>query len=120
MNAHGKTFEVPEKMSAIAAQGVEQARVAMNNYLQFLEKNVSALPSAEADQAKKWLQDAENNIAAAFDFAEKLTNVKSIQEIARVQTAFVTKQMQTFGEQAKKLEATATKLREDALGRPDC
>jgi hypothetical protein len=117
-----KPFGPPENISgAIVAQSVEQARVAMNNYLQFLEKSMSALPRAETDQTKKWMRNAEQNVAAAFEFVEKLTHVKDIQDVARIQTEFVKKQMQTLGDQAKDFDVAATqKIMEDALGHPDC
>jgi hypothetical protein len=120
MKNDDKSFGSSENISgAIVAQSVEQARVAMNNYLQFLEKSMSALPRAETDQTKKWMRYAEQNVAAAFEFVEELTHAKDIQDVARIQTEFVKKQMQTLGEQAKDFGVTATKIAEDTLSRPD-
>ena len=107
---HSKPFENFTNMTgSVVAQSVEQARMAMKNYLQFLETNLSVLPHVDKDQKAKWMHHAEQNVAAAFEFAEKLTHVKDIQDVARIQTEFVQKQMKSLSEQAKYLGEAASK-----------
>ena len=50
-------------MTAMITQSVEQARGAMTNYFQFLQKSMSASPWAGADQTKTLRSYAERNVA---------------------------------------------------------
>jgi hypothetical protein len=110
MENEKKPFEHFTNMTgSVVAQSLEQAREAMKNYLQFLEMNLTALPHVDKDQKAKWMHHAEQNVAAAFEFAEKLTHVKDIQDVARIQTEFVQKQIKSLSEQAKDLGEAATK-----------
>ena len=52
---------------------------------------------------------AEQNVASAFEFAEKLVQVRDFQSLIRVQTEFIQAQMQAMTDQAKDLSETATK-----------
>ena len=94
---------------SVVAENVEQARKAMNNYLEFLKTNLSALPGAQTDQAKQLMQNTQQNVTATFDFVEKLTKVKSIQDVLKIQAEFVQKQVAVLTEQAKDLGEAATK-----------
>jgi hypothetical protein len=44
---------------------------------------------------------AERNVAASFDFAQRLARAKDLQDMAQIQQEFVKAQMQTLSEQAK-------------------
>ncbi len=106
-------------MTAMVAQSVEQARGAMANYFQFLQKSMSASPWAGTDQTKTLRDYAERNVASAFEYADKLIHAKDIQDLVRIQTEFVQKQLQTLGEQTKELGETATKAAAGAFkGKP--
>ena len=109
--------ELPD-MTAMITQSVEQARGAMTNYFQFLQKSMSASPWAGADQTKTLRSYAERNVAAAFEYADKLIHAKDFQELMRIQTEFVQKQMQALGEQTKELGETAAKSATDAFKGP--
>jgi phasin len=117
MSNDGKHSEVPD-MTAMLAQSVEQARGAMTNYFQFIQKSMSASPWAGTDQTQTLRNYAERNVAAAFEFADKLIHAKDFQELMRIQTEFVQKQLQALGEQTKELGETATKAAADAFKGP--
>ena len=97
------------------AQSVEEARGAMENYLQFFQKSMSALPWGGTDLSKKIQSYAEQNFASAHKFAQKLTEAKDLQDIVRIQAEFMQTQLNSFGEQAKDLAETATKATTDAF-----
>jgi phasin family protein len=105
-------------MSEMVAKTIEQARGAMNNYLQFVQKGMAASPWAGSEQTKRWMDYAERNVAAAFDFAEKIAHAGTFQDVVQLQTEFIQKQMQALSEQAKDLSETATKAAADAFKNP--
>src|SRR5450631_3889136 len=98
-----------EDLSAVAGQTVEQARGAMENYLNFFQKSMSASPWAGAELNKKVADYAQQNVGAAFEFAQKITQAKDLQDMVRIQTEFLQTQMKSLTEQAKDLSETATK-----------
>ncbi len=65
-----------EDLSAVAGQTMEQARGAMENYLDFFQKSMSASPWAGTELNKKMADYAQQNIATAFEFAQKLTQAR--------------------------------------------
>ena len=96
-------------ITAMMAQSIEQARGAMENYLRFFEKSMVAMPWAKTDLNQKVMKYAEQNVATAFGHAQKITQAKDLQEVARLQTEFFQTQLKSLTEQAKDLGETATK-----------
>jgi hypothetical protein len=105
-------------VSAMLAQSLEQARGAMENYLRFFEKSMIAMPWAKTDLNQKIMEYAENNVATAFGYAQKLSQAKDLQEVAQLQTEFFQTQLKSLTEQAKVLGETATKAAGSALKGP--
>ncbi len=103
---------------ASMAQSIEQARQAMENYLNFVQKSTSALPWTGTDLSKKILSYAEKNVANSFGFAQELTQAKDLQDLVRIQTEFMQAQLKTLNEQAKDLGEITTKAATDAFKRP--
>ena len=97
------------------AQSIEQARGAMENYLQFFEKSMIATPWARTAINQKVMKYAEQNVATAFGYAQKLTQAKDLQEVAQLQAEFFQTQLKSLTEQAKDLGETATKAASDTL-----
>jgi hypothetical protein len=98
-----------EDLSSVAGKTVEQARGAMENYLDFFQKSMSATPWAGIELNKKVADYAQQNVAAAFGFAQKLTQAKDLQDLVRIQTEFLKTQMTSLTEQAKDLSEMVTK-----------
>jgi phasin len=98
-----------ENLSAMAGQTMEQARGAMENYLNFFQTSMSASPWAGTELNKKVADYAQQNVATAFGFAQKLTQAKDLQDVVHIQTEFLQTQMESLTEQAKDLTETATK-----------
>ena len=103
-----KESKIPfESVNELAAQTIEQARGAMENYLDFFQKRMFASPWAETDLNKTIQSYAGKNVATTFEFAQKLA--KDLQDLVRIQTEFLQTQIRSLTEQAKELSETATK-----------
>ena len=98
-----------EGMSEAVAKTMEQARTATENYLNFIQKRISASPWLESDLSKKMKHYAEQNVTAASEFVTKLAEAKDFQDLARIHTEFMQAQLKACNEQAKDLGETATK-----------
>ena len=95
-------------MRAFAEKSVEQAKTAFDNYMDQATKAMGAVES-QSDAATSGVRDvgrqaigfAEENVAAAFAFAEKLVRARDPQEIMQLQTEFAKETMQKLSEQSK-------------------
>ena len=104
-----KDTKTSEDLSTVAEQTIKQARGAMENYLDFFQKSMSASPWAGTELNKKVADYAQQNVATAFGFAQRLTQAKDLQDVVRIQTEFFQTQMKSLTEQSKDLSETATK-----------
>ncbi len=101
-------LEIPPEMRAFAEKSVEQAKTAFDNYMDQATKAMGAVES-QSDAATTGARDvgrqalgfAEENVAAAFAFAEKLVRARDPQEIMQLQTEFAKETMQKLAEQSK-------------------
>jgi hypothetical protein len=80
----------------------------MKNYFGWLQSAMSAAPWGNTDLNKKLLDYTEENTAAALEFVQKLTRAKNW-EVARIQTEFMSTQMNSLNEQAKNIGEAFTK-----------
>ena len=71
-----------------------------------------------SELSNKILGYAERNVGSAFDFTQRLAQVRDIQDLTRLQTEFIRAQMQAMAEQAKDLSETAAKVVMDSLKIP--
>jgi phasin family protein len=102
-------FEIPTDMRKVAEQSLEQVRTVINGYLHFLQRAVPGDAMGSSELSNKILGYADRNVAGAFEFAQRLVQVRDIQELTKLQTDFIQAQMQAMTEQAKELSETATK-----------
>ena len=82
-------------------QTMEQARWAVDNYFNFVQKIISSYPSGGTELGEKLKSYAEKNIAATHEVVQKLTQARNFDDIIRIQTEFMQTQLESFGEQAK-------------------
>jgi phasin len=117
-------FEIPSDMRAFAEKSVEQARRAFDSFMSaahqaaanFEGQAASARKGAQAI-TEKAVAFAEQNVAASFDYAQKLVRAKDAEEVLRLHADYVQAQLQAFSEQAKELGQTATRAAGDAAKR---
>jgi phasin len=115
MTKNKSPFEIPTDVRKMTEQSMEQVRTAINSYLQFFQRAVPGNVMGGNELSNKVLNYAERNVQNAFEFAQKLVQVKDVQDLVRLQTEFIQSQMQAMTEQAKDLSETATKAVMDAV-----
>jgi phasin len=113
-------MDVPPEMRAFAEKSVEQAKTAFDNYMNQATKAMStvegqtdAVTTGARDVSRQALGFAEENVAAAFAFAEKLVRARDPQEIMQLQSEFAKDTMQKLADQSKAMgEQMQTAARE--------
>jgi hypothetical protein len=102
-------FEIPADMRKMTEQSMEQVKTAISAYLDFCKRSVPGNVLGGSALSNKIFGYAEGNLAKAFEFVERLAQVRDPQELAKLQIDFVQGQMQSMTEQAKELGEAATK-----------
>jgi phasin len=109
-------FEVPNQLRTLAEQSLEQARKAVDGFIDAAQKAVTtaeaqaaAAQSGAKDFGQKAMGFAEQNVANSFAFAQKLVRAKDIHEVMALQQEFLQSQMTALSEQAKDIGTAATK-----------
>ena len=74
-----------------------------------------ASPWAQTGLNKKIQSYAGKNLATTFEYAQKLTKAKDLQELMQIQTEFMQTQVKALSEQAKDLGKTAVKAATEAF-----
>ena len=108
-----KDKEPTEALTAMAKQTAEQitgrTQEATENYFKWLQTTMSASPWGNTDLNKKLLSYATENVSAAFGFVQRLSQAKNLEDVVKIQTEFITAQMNSFNEQAKNIGEIYTK-----------
>jgi hypothetical protein len=97
--------EKPEgdEFSATGKRTMARAYSAMDYYFDQLKETIASAPSGGTEFGEKVKASAEQNISATQEYVRELTYAKDVQDILRIQMAFVRSQLEAFGEQAKDL-----------------
>jgi phasin len=110
-------FAMPNDMRAFAEQSVAQARKAFDGFIQAanqamgqLEGHAHTARTTAHDIAQKSMSYAEQNVAATFDFAQKLMAAKDAAEVMGLQSEYLSRQMQTISAQVQDLGQSAAKM----------
>ena len=114
-------FAIPPEMRTFAEQSVVQARKAFDGFIeaanqafgQFQGQAMAARSSAQ-EIAQKSMTYAEQNVAATFDFAQKLMRAKDATELMGLQSEYLSRQMQTISAQVQDLGQSAAKMAMEA------
>jgi phasin len=103
-------FEIPEKMREMADKSVENAKKAFEQFLDATQKAVAtaegsarSMRESAADVNRQALAFIEDNVAASFDFAQRLVQARTVEEMAALQQEFVKRQMTAATEQGQQL-----------------
>jgi phasin len=114
-------FAIPNEMRAFAEQSVTQARRAFDGFIKAAnqamghwEDHAKAARSGAHEIAHKSMSYAEQNVAATFDFAQKLMQAKDPAEVMGLQSEYLSRQMQTLSAQVQDLGQSAAKMVVDA------
>jgi hypothetical protein len=85
----------------IAEQGLNQSRAVLDGYLAISKKAVDSVDRQATDMNKRSMLIAEETLSNAYDFAQKLVSVREPQQLATLQSEFVSRQAQIFADQMK-------------------
>ena len=114
-------FAVPNEMRAFAEQSVAQARKAFDGFMEAANQamgqfqgHTQAMRGNATEIAQKSISYAEQNVAASFDFAQKLMRAKDASEIMALQSEYLSRQMQAISTQIQDLSQSAAKMTTDA------
>ena len=114
-------FAIPNEMRSFAEQSVTQARKAFEGFIQAANQAVGqmqgraeAAHSGASEIAHKSMEYAEKNVAATFDFAQKLMRAKDAAEVMGLQSEYLGRQMQALSAQVQELGQSAAKIVVDA------
>ena len=117
-------FGMPKEIRAFVEQSVTQAKHAFDGFIQAanqamgqFEGQAQAARGSANEIAHKSMAYAEQNMAATFEFAEKLMQAKDATEVMRLQSDYLGRQMQALSTQAQELGQSAAKMMVDA-GKP--
>jgi phasin len=113
----GPNFEIPTEVRAFAEKSVQQAKLAFDSFISATQKAVSTAENHAAnvrtgakDAGELAMRLAERNIAASFDFAQRLLHAKDPQEVARLHAEYVKTQIAALTDQAKELSKQMAKM----------
>jgi phasin len=114
-------FAMPNEVRAFVEQSVSHARTAFDGIANAANQAVSqwhgqaqAARAGTSEIAHKSMAYVERNMAATFDFAQKLMHAKDPTEVMRLQSEYLAVQMQTLSAQAHELGQSAAKIVMDA------
>jgi phasin len=120
MTTKPPNFEIPPEMRDMAEKSVDQARKAFDGFMGAaykaagtIEGTGDTLHAGGKDIGRKAMTYAEQNVAAALEFASSLVKARDPQQVLQLQSEFIRTQLQAFGEQAKDIGASASKLASD-------
>jgi hypothetical protein len=89
----------------------------METYFSWLQNAMSASPWSNVDLNKKLLSYATENVTAAVGLVQKLSQAKDVEQVVKIQTEFMSKQLASFNEQTKAMVEICTKVAQDMTKR---
>ena len=109
-----QNYEIPAEMRDFAEKSVEQARRAGEGFIGPAQKTVdpfegpaNPVQASAKDMTRKTFTYAEQNIAAAFEFAQKMVRAKDMQEAMQAQAEYVRSQFEPMQTQMRELGSSA-------------
>jgi phasin len=110
-------FEVPAEMREFAEKSVAQAKQAFDGFIaatqhavDTAETQAKTMQSGAKQAGELALSFAERNVAASFDFAQRLMQAKDAKEVTSLQAEYIKSQIAAMTEQAKELSKKAAKM----------
>jgi hypothetical protein len=90
-------------MREIAEQNLTQSKAAIEGFLMITRKAVDGMDQQSSVICKSSMLFAEETLSNTFDFAQKLVRMREPQELAQIQSDFVSRQAQIVGDQTREL-----------------
>jgi phasin len=109
-----QNYEIPAEMRDFAEKSVDQARKAIDGFMTAAQKTVdtfegsaNTVQASAKDATRKTFSYAEQNLSAAFDFAQRMVRAKDMQEAMQIQAEFVRSQFEAMQNQMKEFGSMA-------------
>jgi len=109
-------FEIPAEMRAFAERSFEQAKLAFDKFMEATQSTMNTFEGqtmvAQAgakEVSHKIMSFAEQNVANAFEYAQKLVQAQDPQTLLALHGEFIRAQMQVLEKQARELGEVASK-----------
>src|SRR5262249_7163976 len=113
----GPRFEFPADIRALAEKSVEQAKQAFDMFISAVQQAVSTAEhqAASAQAGVKEVSElatgfAERNVAASFEFVQKLVQAKEPKDVMALHSEYVNSQIAALTEQGQELSKRAAKM----------
>lgn len=114
-------FEIPEPMRAFADKSVDQARKAFDDFMSATVKAVDkaetstkSLQEGARDVNRQAIGFLEENVAASFEFAQKLVRARTVEELQSIHRDFLQRQVAAAQAQTKTVGEALTKAATEA------
>ena len=115
-------FEIPKEMRSMAEASVEQARKTFERFLEgakatagSIEERNATMRAVAKDIGSKAIANAETNVQASLDYAERLLHAKDLPEMMRLHSEYVQMQMRALAEQASEMGQTVGRTAMEAV-----
>jgi len=112
-----KDKEPFDALTATGEQITKQTRRATETYFSWVQNAMSVLPWSNTDLNRKLLSHATENLTGAVGFMQTLSQAKNLEDVIKIQTEFMEKQIKSFNEQAKTV-GEISKAAADAMKTP--
>lgn len=103
-------FDIPEPMRAFADKSVDQAKKAFDDFMAATVKAVDkaetsakTLQSGAQDVNRQAIGFLEENVAASFEFAQKMVRATTLEELGEIQKDFLKRQVESAQAQSKNM-----------------
>ena len=110
-------FEIPAEMRAFAERSFEQAKFAFDKFMNATQSTMNTIEgqskvtqAATKEVSKKIMNFAEQNVASAFDYAQKLVRAKDPQTLLALHSEFISSQIRVLCAQVTTLRDMASKV----------
>ncbi len=107
-------YEIPAEMRDFAEKSIEQARKAIDGFMgaaqktaDTLEGSATTVQASAKDAGRRTFSYAEQNISAAFDFAQRMVRARDMQEAMQIQAEFVRAQYEAMQNQMREFGSLA-------------
>ena len=104
-------------LTELTRQGMETMQTALSNYLSSFASAAQGEVESGNEATSAFAKYAGRNVANAVAFAQKLVQVKDVQELVKVQTEFFKSQMEAVAEQAAAVRDSAERASAERLER---
>jgi phasin len=114
-------FEIPKDMRSMAEASFDQARKALESFIENAQATADQLSARTAsvragakDVGTVALTFAEKNVEASLDYAQSLSHAKDLSEVMRLHREYVQNQMRSLTEQASEMGQVVSRAALDA------